>query len=57
MVLRGKRGYLQVKFSDLTTFQEDREGKKCVTELLQVKTLESGLQNGRSKRSGQLDPV
>ncbi|XP_054053144.1 uncharacterized protein LOC128907830 [Rissa tridactyla] len=57
MPLKDKRGYSQVKFSDLTTFQEDREGKKCLTELLQVQTLGSGLENGQSEHSGQVDPV
>ncbi|XP_052630126.1 centrosomal protein of 290 kDa [Harpia harpyja] len=57
MTLKDKQDYLQVKFSDLSSFQEDREGKKCLTELLQVKTLESGLENAESERSGQVDPV
>ncbi|XP_009960120.1 PREDICTED: centrosomal protein of 290 kDa-like, partial [Leptosomus discolor] len=34
-----------------------REGKKCLTEFLQVKTLESGLENGQSEHSDQVDPV
>lgn len=57
MTLKDKQDYLQVKFSDLSSFQEDREGKKCLTELLQVKTLESGLENAESERLGQVDPV
>lgn len=57
MTLKDKQDCSQVKFSDLTTFQEDREGKKCLTELLQVKTFASGLENGQSERSGQVDPV
>ncbi|KAM6146475.1 centrosomal protein of 290 kDa isoform 3-T3 [Phoenicopterus ruber ruber] len=57
MTLEDKQDYLQVNSSDLTTFQEDREGKKCLTELLQVKTLESELENGQSEHSGQVDPV
>lgn len=57
MTLKDKQDYSQVKFSDLTALQEDREGKKCLKELLQVKTLESGLENGQSEHSGQVDPV
>lgn len=57
MTLKDKQHYSQVKFSDLTTSQEDREGNKCLTELSQVKTLESGLENGQSGHSGQVDTV
>ncbi|XP_035759404.1 centrosomal protein of 290 kDa isoform X2 [Egretta garzetta] len=57
MTLMDKQDCSQVKFSDLTTFQEHREGKECLTELLQVKTLGSGLENGQSEHSGQVDPV
>ncbi|XP_075006769.1 centrosomal protein of 290 kDa isoform X4 [Calonectris borealis] len=57
VTLKDKQHYSQVKFSDLTTCQEDREGKKCLTELLQVKTLENVLENGQSEHSGQVDPV
>ncbi|XP_009988964.1 PREDICTED: centrosomal protein of 290 kDa-like, partial [Tauraco erythrolophus] len=57
MTLKDKQDYSQVNFPGLTAFQEDREGKKCLTGLLQEKTLESGLENGQSERSGQVDPV
>lgn len=57
MALKDEQDYLQVRFSDLTTFQEDREGKKCLTELLQVRTLENGLKSGQSEHAGQVDPV
>lgn len=56
MALKDEQDYLQVKFSDLTTFQEDR-GNKCLIQFLQVKTLENGLKNGPSEHSGQVDPV
>lgn len=57
MTLKDKQQYSQVKFSDLTISQEDREGNECLTELSQVKTLESGLENGQSEHSVQVDPV
>ncbi|XP_047916991.2 centrosomal protein of 290 kDa isoform X2 [Anser cygnoides] len=57
MTLKDKQDYLQIKFSDLNTFQEDGERKNCVKELLQVKTLESEFENGHSECSGQVDPV
>ncbi|XP_071621844.1 centrosomal protein of 290 kDa isoform X1 [Heliangelus exortis] len=47
----------QIKFSDLTAFQEDREGRKCQTGLLQGKSLGSGLENRQTEHSGQVDPV
>ncbi|KAM6290372.1 LOW QUALITY PROTEIN: centrosomal protein of 290 kDa-like [Porphyrio hochstetteri] len=36
---------------------EDREGKKCPREMSQVKTLESGVENGQEEHSGQMDSV
>ncbi|XP_071892927.1 centrosomal protein of 290 kDa isoform X4 [Anas platyrhynchos] len=57
MTLKDKPDYLQMKFSDLNTFQEDGEGRNCIKECLQVKTLESEFENEHSEYSGQVDPV
>lgn len=57
MTLKDKPHYLQMKFSDLNTFQEDGEGRNCIKECLQVKTLESEFENEHSEYSGQVDPV